>query len=173
MLTFKYKTVFSKTNKDLIYIRWECSWDGRHDNDVFADQIDGWPFHPFSDTFEYKEQLAFFDKMMARFKRLKKKEIYLHTPRRSNKKRIAKNQKKGLVDWRDMDWPEKKYSKQDILDLHPDKMREIGDYVAYNPATFALCRLLADKSNIGKHSGNTRDYCYWMKMLSSLCLLWD
>lgn len=171
MIKFKFKIVKSKKKPGQRYIRWECTWDGKHDDKCF--DTANWNFHPFADTFEYKDDLDRFEKAMAKLKRSKKKEIYEFTPSRKNKKRMLENDKKGVLDFRDFDWKSRKISKKEIQELHPDNMREIGDYVAYNPATLGLCKLLADKKNIDKHSGNTAPYCYWMKMLSSLCILWD
>lgn len=170
MLTFKYKVFTGKKTKKK-YIEWTCLWDGRHDNEIWDTSF--WQVHPFSSTFDYQDDLKQYEMLMERFRRHKKKEIYLRKPHHKNKKRMAANEKKGVIDWRDCDWPETKKSKADIEKMHPDHMREVGDIVAYNPATLGLCKVLSDKKNLKKHSGNTAEYCYFTKLLGSLYNLWD
>lgn len=60
---------------------------------------------------------------------------------------------------------------QDIdSDVEENKLQDV---VANNPVTRAMCKMLLDKKNLHKHSGNVDQYYYWMSLLGTLARLWD
>jgi hypothetical protein len=170
MIKFNYKVVESKSTPGQFFIKWSCTWDGKHNSKWYSkDEALG---HPFAATFPYKDDLEYYNRLVERFKKHKKHSIYSFTPRRPSKKRAAKLAKShpGCTEWLGFN---DKMTRADIEKCNPDLTMSIGDYVAYNPATLGLCVTLSRLQDMDAYSGHTTTYNYFQNLLASLMLLWD
>lgn len=153
MLTFSYRVEPAKNGSDRKYILWECIWDGKNDEEW----QEGSEAHPFSYTADYKDSLELYRKYMEAYRRQKRPRATIHDRRKC----------RNTI----MDHPG--LTRKEIEEIHPRNIKEMSDYVVYNPATLALCKMLVDKEGIRMYCGYTVPYDYWMRLFACLFSLWD
>lgn len=159
MIKFSYKIKTSKSNPDQRYIYWECKWDGKHNEDWYEvdanEHLDTY-YHPFSRTFEFKDDWVIYNKFLETFKKKKKKKVSIF---------LGKRNILGKPPL---------YSRKEVDKIfNPIHKRKISDVCAYNEATHSICKLLSDKKGLPKAAGNHTAYGYFQCLLGSLMLLWD
>ncbi len=65
------------------------------------------------------------------------------------------------------------WSYNEELPTSPFEIRQVGDIVANNPATVAICEMLSDQESLGEHSGSIHALCYRERLFGILSQLWD
>lgn len=71
---------------------------------------------------------------------------------------------------------EHSYAMTKMEEDNPKNLMKVGDVVADNPVTRAMCEMLSDpKKSFLEHgaSGNSDEYWYYTNMLGCLSRLWD
>lgn len=155
MINFKWEYVTYESGSKYIY--WSATWDGEHENDPLYTPC-GIDFHPFDKTGYYEQEERFYKNLLEMSPEEKAKDMVFTV---INDDGTETEESFG------------NFSDTDPEEHNPKNIREVGDTVAVNPVTIALCEMLSDPESIKEASGHTCPYHYRSKLIGILDSLWD
>ena len=156
MIKFEWEYVIYESGGEYIY--WSATWDGEHENDpLYTPNVLG-DCHPFDRTGRYRDDERFYKKLLNMSPEEKAEDMVFTV---INDDGTETEESFGNL------------SDTDPEEHNPENIRKVGDAVAINPVTIALCEMLSKPGSIKKASGTSCPYQYRNRLIAVLDSLWD